>query len=362
MRIVVSAVNFSEGGPLTVLRDCLAAARASLPPDTEIVALVHDVALIDTPGIRLIAFPKAKSSWRRRIALEYWGFHALSRDLAPDFWLSLHDVSPRLVDGVRQAVYCHNPVPFFRPTVQDIRLDPTLLAFRLAYRFFYRFNIRANAAVVVQQQWLRTKFIHRFGVARVIVAHPDVIDLPPPAPIERDAGVLSLFYPTVPRGFKNVELLCAAMQALPAGLPRRPELVVTIDGTENRYARFILNRYRDVPGIRFVGRQSRVAMADHYARCDALLFPSRLETWGLPITEAKQFDRPMIVADEPYARETVGSYPAALFLPSDQPLQWRDAIAAAARGVAPWGTVVAERPAPPFADGWTDLWAQLLRS
>ncbi|WP_082441706.1 glycosyltransferase [Sphingomonas sp. Leaf230] len=361
MRIVVSAVNFSEGGPLTVLRDCLAAARASLPPETEIVALVHRAALIETPGIRLLEFPTVKSSWLSRINLEYRGFGKLARELSPDFWLSLHDVSPRL-SGVRQAVYCHNPIPFFRPTLRDAQLDPTLLAFRLAYRFFYQFNIHSNAAVVVQQEWLRQEFVRRFGVQRVIVAHPDIVDLPISQDVPRDPGILSLFYPTVPRGFKNIELLCEAMQNLPADLPRRPELCVTIDGTENRYARFILDRYRDVPGVRFIGRQSRAEMAWHYARCDALLFPSRVETWGLPITEAKQFNRPILVADEPYARETVGTYDAVAFLPSDQPLCWRDAIVKAARGQAPWGPVSTPPPAPPYAEGWIDLWQQLLNA
>lgn len=360
MRIVVSAVNFSEGGPLTVLRDCLSAARSCLPADTEIIALVHRARLIDIPGIRLIEFPGAKSSWFRRIVLEYRDFRTLSRELRPDFWLSLHDVSPRLDAGVRQAVYCHNPVPFFRPRIQDVRLDPTLLAFRLAYRFFYRFNIHSNAAVVVQQEWLRDEFIRRFGPAQVIVAHPDVTDLPAPAHATRDPGTLSLFYPTVPRGFKNIELLCEAMRALPPGLPRRPELAVTIDGTENRYARFIVDRYCDIPGLSFVGRQSRSEMARRYATCDALLFPSRLETWGLPITEAKQFGKPVIVANEPYARETVGTYDAAMFLPSDQPARWRNAIMEAARGNAPWKPVSLPSPGLPFAASWRELWSLLL--
>ncbi|WP_288937925.1 glycosyltransferase [uncultured Sphingomonas sp.] len=360
MRIVVSAVNFSEGGPLTVLRDCLSAARSCLHADTEIIALVHRAQLIDVPGIRLIEYPDAKSSWFRRIVLEYRDFRVLSRELRPDFWLSLHDVSPRLDNGVRQAVYCHNPVPFFRPSIQDVRLDPTLLAFRLAYRFFYRFNIHSNAAVVVQQEWLRTEFVRRFGAARVIVAHPDVTDLPAPAHAARDPETLSLLYPTVPRGFKNIELLCEAIRLLPPGLQRRPELVVTIDGTENSYARFVVDRYGDLPGMRFVGRQSRAEMARRYAEADALLFPSRLETWGLPITEAKQFDLPMIVAEQRYARETVGNYHSALFLPADRPDIWSSAIAAAAQGQPSWKTVKADPPAPPFAQGWAQLWSLLL--
>ena len=358
MRIVVSAVNFSEGGPLTVLRDCLAAARAYFPSEVEIIALVHRAALIDTPGIAFIEFPRTKSSWLRRIALEYSGFKRLSRELSPDFWLSLHDISPRL-NGERQAVYCHNPVPFFRLTLQDVRVDPTLLAFKAFYSWFYRYNIRSNAAVVVQQEWLRRAFMQRFRAPNVIVAYPDVTDLEAKSTETSGSSRLRLFYPAIARGFKNVELLCEMMKRLPQDLPRQPELFVTISGHENRYARFIKRSYGDVSGLRLIGAQDRAAMARLYAKADVLLFPSRLETWGLPITEAKQFGLPMIVADLPYAHETVGEYGAACFCAADDPAAWAEAVASVASGRPPWRSVERDDPEQPFVRGWAALWRLL---
>jgi glycosyltransferase involved in cell wall biosynthesis len=46
----------------------------------------------------------------------------------------------------------------------------------------------------------------------------------------------------------------------------------------------------------------------NYISCDAVIFPSKLETWGLPITEAKIFKKPLILVNMPYAHETVGDY------------------------------------------------------
>jgi len=43
------------------------------------------------------------------------------------------------------------------------------------------------------------------------------------------------------------------------------------------------------------------------------VFPSLLETWGLPISEAKEYAKPIILADLPYAHETLGSYNCARF-------------------------------------------------
>ena len=41
---------------------------------------------------------------------------------------------------------------------------------------------------------------------------------------------------------------------------------------------------------------------------DCLLFPSKVETWGLPISEAKAYKKPMFLANLPYAKEACGNY------------------------------------------------------
>ena len=45
-----------------------------------------------------------------------------------------------------------------------------------------------------------------------------------------------------------------------------------------------------------------------YSKANALIFPSKLETWGLPISEAIDYKIPIMVAKLEYARETLGSY------------------------------------------------------
>ena len=54
-----------------------------------------------------------------------------------------------------------------------------------------------------------------------------------------------------------------------------------------------------------------------YNESSCLIFPSKLETWGLPITEYKFFNKPIIVADEKYAIETIGNYNKAIYFESD---------------------------------------------
>lgn len=148
LRIVISAVNFTEGGPLTVLRECLASAAAVLPVEWELVALVHHAELIDEPRVRLISIPSAKKSWFHRLYWEWFGFKRISRELKPVLWLSLHDITPRVL-AKRQAVYCHNPSPFYRISLREALLEPKFFLFNQLYALLYRVLIHRNFCVIV---------------------------------------------------------------------------------------------------------------------------------------------------------------------------------------------------------------------
>ena len=360
--VVISAVNFSEGGPLTVLIECLSAAVETLGSEWKIVALVHDAALVPQhPRMQVLAFPKPKRSWAKRLGMEWGGgFLALSRELKPDLWLSLHDITPR-VEARRQVVYCHNPSPFHDLTWREARIEPSFALFNLFYAHLYRCFIGRNHAVVVQQSWLRDEFRRRYGHPQIIVAHPEVRQVAPVALDEKgDDGRCVLIYPALPRVFKNFEVLCDAVERLPPQVSARLDLRLTVDGTENRYARELLARYGQVPGLSFIGRQSRQQMAGHYARCAAVLFPSLLETWGLPITEAKALGKPLVVADLPYAHETVGDCAQVEFLPPRDPAAWAQTLERIVEGRwSPGGQTVA-MPAQPYTRGWSALWQRLV--
>lgn len=368
--LVVSAVNFSEGGPLTVLIDSLDAAAQTLGPEWSITALVHDEGLIDNPRVRTIAYPQSKRSWLRRLRLEWWDFGALSRQIKPDLWLSLHDMTPR-VKAQRQAVYCHNPSPFYKASATEAWFDPRFFLFNTFYMSLYRLFIRRNYAVIVQQSWLRDSFRRATKHPNVVVARPgqgaDGMglavegNLPGPPRVPEPGRPLRLFYPALPRVFKNMETLCDAMMGLPPEIVRLIDLRLTFDGNENKWAAELARRYRDMPGISLIGRQSRKQMAAEYQDADVVLFPSRLETWGLPITEAKTFAKPLLVADLPYAHETIGNYQAVDFLAPDDTAAWADKIANMAAGKWQPGSHVAPEPEQPFMTDWPSLWRYLVK-
>ena len=272
-------------------------------------------------------------------------------------------ISPSLNSNTKQAVYCHNPSPFNSINIKDIYLQPTQFFFRLFYKFLYQINIKKNTYVIVQQQWLREKFaeLFRLEMGKIIVAPPqiDAVPLQYLLANEKKATVKLFFFPTFPRPFKNIEVICEAAIEL-AKHSNDFQVVITIDGTENAYAKSIIDKFSQVKNLRFIGLISRNEVYKFYSLTDVLIFPSKLETWGLPISEFKQFNKPIFVSDLQYAKETVGDYAYAKFFnPNDA-----NELALLMSGFLR-SEIVYDVPLPqiinnPYAKNWDELFNKLL--
>jgi glycosyltransferase involved in cell wall biosynthesis len=365
-RLVISAVNCVEGGILSILQDCVASVCKQYAGEWDVFVLANRKSLLPESAAHVFEFPNAKKSWLARLVYEFILFRRLSKTIEPDVWVSLHDISANVI-AKRKVVYCHNPNPFYPLHLRDALSNWKLAAFSLFYGRLYGLNIHSNDYVVVQQDWLRREFQHRYGLANVIVAHPEGAGWPVDdirsAPAPGVAPRFRFFYPFVPRFFKNTEVVCNAARIVHNRGHRDFEVVLTLDGTENAYAKRIRQTYGDLPNITFAGRLARERVFDYYRSSDCLIFASRLETWGLPITEFKATGRPMLLADVPYAHETVGSYENVAFFDADNEVQLAEFMVATLSGTFRPPTHPAPPPiASPYAANWSELWALILES
>lgn len=363
LRIVVSGVNLTEMGPLAVFKDALESLSSRYGEEYEITALVHRRSLFQIPNITYLEFPDIKSSWLKRLAFEFWKAKSICDRIRPHLWLSMDNVTPNVTAPV-VAVYCHNPSPFYRFRFRDLWLDWKFGLFTLFYRYLYAVNIGRNDHVIVQQDWIRKSFERAYKVRNVIVAHPHV-DAPKvgfDVRKRRSGEPYRFFYPAFPRTFKNVELILAAAHLLEKGGFHDFELWLTLDSSVNRYAHGIVKRFGHVLSARWLGLLSRQQVFMRYAEADCLLFPSKLETWGLPITEFKATGKPILAANLPYAHETVGSYDQAAFFDPENPAELADLMKAAADGKLPFAAVHSDPISSPYARDWDELWSLLLAS
>ena len=354
--IVISAVNFSIGGPLSILRDCLIALNTYFLEQYEVVAIVHkkNTFEVEFPNIILLEFPKIKSSWFRRLRFEYFTCYQLSKKIKPFLWLSLHDITPNVIAS-RRAVYCHNPSPFYKTSIFEAKIELPFFLFSKFYRWLYKINIKKNNYVIVQQQWTREYFKKNYGVQNVIVAQPGEKVFKNFKKTEKGSNVkFKFFFPALPRVFKNFEIVYEAVKLL-NNTRNDFEMILTILEKDNKYTNFLFNKYGTISNLNLIGVQDQEKVMAMYANVDCLIFPSKLETWGLPITEAKGFDLPILVADLPYAHETIGNYNNVTFFKTDDAIALCILMDKIIDGKLIFDGSKKLMPEPLFTDNWASL-------
>lgn len=359
--IVISAVSLFQGGPLSILIDCLSELDNNFSGQYSILAFTHKNHSARFPNIHFHPIPWARKSYFHRLYAEYFLFRKLSKRIYPYLWFSLHDMTPNVKAEIR-AVYCHNPSPFYKISFREFILEPSFGLFNLFYKYLYKINLNKNNFIVVQQNWLRDIFRNSFHArSEIVVAPPNIsIGSIGELPGNEDNTKILFFYPSLPRVFKNFECICdAAKQLSSKGF--NFELVLTLSGNENRYARQLVEKYGTESRIRFIGLISREQVYTYYKQCDCLVFPSKLETWGLPITEAKAFHKPILAADLPYAHETVGNYEQVSFFNPDNSCELVRLMEQIIDKKIVYDGNIFNNNIPPFANNWAETFNILLK-
>lgn len=371
--IVISGINLVEGGIYSVLTDCLdTIINEGLNKKFNIIALVHKIEPLKKyqKDIKLVEFPKSKSSWLRRLWYEYVYFYFYSKKIKVDIWISLHDITPN-VKAKAQYVYCHNSTPFMEKNIKNIRYDYKIYMFSLFYKYLYKINIKKNTGVIVQQEWMRNEFKKLFKLNNIIVARPVVTNLKVSKSKTKELksdvkfnfsdNQKKFIFPSYPRFFKNFEIICEACQLLDKKKVDNYEVLLTINGTENSYTNSLIDKYKNLKHVKFIGILKRAELIELYGQVDCMIFPSKLETWGLPISEFKESGKPILVSDLPYAHETIGLYEKVNFFdPSDHnelALLMKNEI----EGNANYTGSTKSEPQQPYSENWSTLFNHIIK-
>ena len=367
--IVVSAVNLRKGGTLTILINCLSyLSRLASKGEYRIIALVHKKELVDVSGVDYIELPWSIDSWFNRLKCEYITMNDISKEIGNVYlWISLHDTSPR-VKAKRQVVYCHNSFFAYNWCFKQLLFNYKIVLFACFTRLIYRFNIKSNYKIVVQQNWMKKAFLNMFNLdsSDIIVARPErekhnLITL---NHNEKKIGdVYRFIFASSPDLHKNFEQLCEAARLLENEIGKDTfKVMITVAGDENRYAKWLYEKWSCVSSIEFAGFMDKPTLYKNYEMADCMVFPSKVETWGLPITEFAAYERPILVADLPYAHETAAGCDKVSFFNPDSPqelmLKMKALVLGDNSGLCKVDDLIIESP---IAHTWEELFHKLLQ-
>lgn len=303
-------VAADSGGAATVLKSFYEEFRRDT--ENEYVFVLSVFELPETDHIRVLNFPWIKKSPFHRFYFDQFRAHRLVKQYAADQVLSLQNIGlPRA--GVPQVVYEHNALPFseYRFRIRE--------SFRLWFtqqilgRMMKRSICRAEK-VLVQTNWMKQEIVRQCGIPEDHVE----IKFPPVELPGRQACRLCrerpvFFYPANASVYKNHRTFLKACMLLKDQGYENYEVIWTVTGEENERIRAVRKEAEEkkLPII-FAGPLPKAELFQRYA-ASVLVFPSYIETIGLPLLEARAAGTWILAADCLYARDGVGDYERAAF-------------------------------------------------
>lgn len=310
MRIAVLCLASRSGGGLTVLKDLHA--FACTDPSNDWLFLLSDQDLgPDGNRVRQARVAPQYRGWLSRSRAEIFAVGRLIRQFDPGVLLSLQNADTPRRGRRPLAVYMHQSLPFYtsKPSLWSMGAR-RLAAKSMFLRPIIGSSIKRSAVTFVQTGWIKDVLHDRYPRVRIVkLGYPlEESRIPPEgAPLDADGFI----YPAVASVYKDHVTLRKAVAQLHKQIPEAGRVTLTITRAEFES---VAGRLRDdeVAWYRFSGVVPRDALFEVYRR-SILVFPSFIETLGLPLYEARAIGCRVVAADTPFAREALGGYPLAHF-------------------------------------------------
>lgn len=305
MRIVVNDIAATEnsGGGYTILADFIDEVVLSKAENIEWIFLVGDSSYkkkhVNDKKVKFIVKEEIKRSWIKRLIFEFLTGNKFINKLNPDIYISLQNTPTRGVKA-KQLVYFHQIIPFQETIKFNFFKKKERLFWiyqhlgKLIYITLFRLT---NATIIVQSEWL--KKILQINLENKILVVSPIIKLP--SNISKNSFALmknKFFFPASNFKYKNHKIILDAIDVLKERRIEDFEVIFTLDKSVERENSEIVN---------YIGNVSRKKVLE-MLQSSILIFPSVLESYGLPLLEAKLIGSYILAPKLEYAKETLNGY------------------------------------------------------
>lgn len=295
MRIVVNDIAASCGGAMTILKQFYNYVRIH-DTENEWIFFLGDRYLEETAKIKVICFPEIKESRVRKVLFDCFYGRKVVESYQPDVVVSLQNI---ITFGVKapQVLYIHQSIPF--QNVKKFSFFKTNERQIAVIQYFIGAFIKESAKkankVFVQTKWMKEAVLEttRISEDKVFVAFPDV-ELFEPDNLRFNPK--RFFYPTSNELYKNIDAIIQACN------------ILNHKGIHDFEVRLTLEEgIVEHKNINCIGRLDREQMQEEY-QTGTLIFPSFIETVGLPLLEAKSCNTMILASDTLFSHECLDGY------------------------------------------------------
>lgn len=334
MNILVSAAALRTSGARTIYQQFIDHLSSRVDGNHYYVMVDKSMEMNEIPGVEYWIIDI--SSKFKRLVYDYWGMKVLLKNKGINFDLviSLQNVGIRSMRNVRQIIYYHQSLPFFNYNFNIFKKGELLLMlYKYIYPFFVNRSIGAKTEMIAQIPSIKDGIISKYKLHpdNVHVLFPDMekINVEKIEHYSFSADYYHYIYPATGCSYKRHSFLVDVIGTLHK---RKPEIAkkIRIHFTlTKKNEKSLINKIRKagvMDNFVFHGIVPHNQILSMYKSSNGLLFPSVIETLGLPLIECAHFGKTVIACDMVYAHEVLKGYNGVKFVNPYSEEEWANAL------------------------------------
>lgn len=321
MRIVVINTAADSGGAISILKDFHRYIKEN-DSSNEWIFFLSDYYLEEADNITVNILEKSKNKIERLKLDNIYG-HRLINRYNPDIVFSMQNTAIANL-SVPQVLYLHQSLPF-----QEIKNYSFLKKEELKYALIQHIlganiknGLKRADKIIVQTQWMKEAVIKQ---TKTEMKKIEVI--PPSIKLDRETKnenspyhYNKFFYPSDYYPYKNNKLIEQACNYIDSRYTNfQYEVSMTVNEKFN-------NKH-----IQSIGRVPREEVLEKIKQ-EVLIFPSYIETFGLPLAEGRTLNSMIFASDTPFSREILDGYENAYFFDPFDEVELADLMVKSIKG------------------------------
>lgn len=305
MKIVVVNTAASSGGALSILKDFYNNIKSS-DDDNKWIFILSDNYIEETKNIKVIVNKDIKRSWLNRLKWEFLDSKKFINNLEADIVFSMQNTIGRGING-KKIIYLHQSIPFQDTKRFSLlkREERIFAIYQYVIGALIKQSLKRVDRVIVQSEWMKKAVENKVNIK------PNKVYVVPPTVniTYRDLEELSInnkkfFYPASSAIYKNHKCAIEAINKLIKEGFKDFEVEFTLN---DEYYN-ILEITPEMKGIvKLSGSLSREEVFKRYKK-SVLIFPSYIETFGLPILESRNLGGLILASECDFSKEILDKY------------------------------------------------------
>lgn len=314
MVICVLATAATETGALTIYKQFLVALERFGEEHDWYIFITNGM---PTPSINHVCYHVCHTKGVDRMKFDFYGFNQEIKKIGimPDVVFSLQNSNVRC-KASRYIVYFHQALALYKYKVNlHDKFAKTYLFYHYFYPLYIRLFLNKKSFIAVQTNQIKNGFSKRFAfpLEKIGVFFPEIekINVESLESFEYEEGTYNFIYPATPFAFKEHISLAFAMKEVYLQDPemaKRVRIHLTLESNEVADMDKYIAENGLIQNFAYHGRVPHQKLLAMVKSCNGLLFPSMIETLGLPLLEASSLGIPIIANNLEYVHEVLNGY------------------------------------------------------